>query len=253
MSTAAHPAAGTARRAPGWPVPRSCRRHGSCSSSADTPERPSRPSATPRMSRLPRCTGCSRPSSGSSGPCSTCRWPVTTSPSRCRTGPTSGRSRRTRIPGTSSRVSRASPPASWPGPSRFTGSWSARPVPIPARPLCWPSRRGTGGTARHRSRGPWHTRALCGRSCVSATPRTSSTRSCPLRSTGCSSVTGAGLPDGTNNGWRTCSSASCFLRRQRASPWTPEPGRPAGHGRSGARRPRPLKPLAGGQAHRTAK
>ena len=42
--------------------------------------------------------------------------------------------------------------------------------------------------------------ARYGRGCVNATPRTSSTRSCLPRSTGCSSVTGAGTPTGTANG-----------------------------------------------------
>jgi len=42
--------------------------------------------------------------------------------------------------------------------------------------------------------------APCGRDCASATPRTSSTHSCPPSSTGCSSATGAGPPSGTSNG-----------------------------------------------------
>ncbi len=43
-------------------------------------------------------------------------------------------------------------------------------------------------------------RARYGRSCASATLRTSFTHSCPPRSTGCSSVTGAGTPSGTSSG-----------------------------------------------------
>src|SRR6266498_846905 len=81
-----------------------------------------------------------------------------------------------------------------------TGSSSARPARIPTQPLCWPSRRGNATRAKNRSHVPWPGPARYGRACASATPPTSSTRSCPPRSTGCSSVTEAGRPNGTSNG-----------------------------------------------------
>src|SRR6266540_1614758 len=54
--------------------------------------------------------------------------------------------------------------------------------------------------AKNRSHVPWPGPARYGRACASATAPTSSTRSCPPRSTGCSSVTEAGRPSGTSNG-----------------------------------------------------
>jgi hypothetical protein len=97
----------------------------------------------------------------------------------------------------------------------MTGSSSARRAPILTLPRCSPSRRDVGNRARGRSRVSSPAPAPCGRSCANATPRTSFTRSCPPRSTGCSSVTEAGIPNATNNGCSRPSSTSCFPRPER--------------------------------------
>ncbi len=59
---------------------------------------------------------------------------------------------------------------------------------------CSPDTPGSGSKAKDRSPGPWPAPARCGPGSPSAAPPTSSTRSCPPRSTGCSSQTGAGHP-----------------------------------------------------------
>jgi len=120
----------------------------------------------------------------------------------------------TRTRGNSCPDSRTSPAASCPEPSRCRGSWSARRPPIPRPPPCSTARHSIGSRASRRSQVSSPGRALLRLLFGGATRRTSSMRSCPPRSTGCSSTTVAGARKSTASGLSAPSSRSCCRPRR---------------------------------------